>query len=366
MHRCEAMQDLVSVVIPAYNAAAFIDETLASALNQTYRNLEVIVVDDGSSDNTAEIVAAVAARDSRVRLLRQPNRGVAAARNLGIEHSQGAFVAPLDADDLWSPDKIARQITAMHEAGPRVGMVYAWSLVIDVASRILPRSGTAYHYCGDVVPYLIMHNFIGNGSTPLLRRDAVLEMGGYDPSLKASGGEGAEDLMLYLNIAERYKVALVPAFLIGYRVGPFSMSNNAWQMNHGHDLVLETMQARHPQLPNRIFRWSSSRSCFFNSGMSLRRGMFVSAVLLLARALARDPAFVLEPPFRRAISKLALRLTRRLGLTNGVETATLKFSDGSMYLDTFAAPPVPTFSRRRAAFAESLVEMALAGHRGRS
>jgi len=100
--------------------------------------------------------------------------------------------------------------------------------------------------------------------------------------------------------------------------------------------------------------------------MSLRRGMFVSGVLLFARALARDPTFVLEPPFRRAISKLALKLTRRLGLTNSVETATLKFSDASMNPDTFAAPQVPTFSRRRVAFVESIVEMALAGQPGRS
>jgi len=344
---------LVSIVIPAYNAAAFIGETLASALDQTYRNIEIVVVDDGSTDKTSEIVEAAATRDSRVRLLRQPNRGVAAARNLGIEHSQGAFVAPLDADDLWRPDKIARQVATMHRSGPRVGMVYTWSLLIDEASQILPRPGAAWYYYGNVVPYLITHNFVGNGSTPLLRRDCVLEVGGYDRSIRAHGGEGTEDLMLYLKIAEQYQVAFVPAFLVGYRMTPFSMSSNARQMIRGHELVLEVMRARHPELPNRIFRWSRSRTCFLMSGMSLRRRMFIFGVLLLARALAHDPALVLEPPFRRAISKLALRLTRR-ALTDGAKTAPAKFLETSLYPDAFASSEVPILSPRRIAFLSSL------------
>lgn len=100
----------VSVIIPAYNAEAFIGRTLESVLAQTYENIEVLVVDDGSRDRTAEIVASFAQKDSRVILLKQQNAGVAAARNLAIEKSRGEYIAPLDADDIWYPSKLDKQV----------------------------------------------------------------------------------------------------------------------------------------------------------------------------------------------------------------------------------------------------------------
>ena len=106
----------------------------------------------------------------------------------GIEHARGVYVAPLDADDIWHPDKIARQVAAMREGGPAVGMVYAWSLRIDEAGCVLSRPASLPRYVGDVYPFLVLYNFVSNGSTPLLRRDCVLQAGGYDPSLRARGG----------------------------------------------------------------------------------------------------------------------------------------------------------------------------------
>ena len=104
---------LVSVVIAAHNAAPYVASTLASACAQTYRALEVVVVNDGSTDSTADVVCGFAEADSRIRLLCQENKGVASARNLGIEAARGAFIAPLDADDVWYADKIARQLEVM-------------------------------------------------------------------------------------------------------------------------------------------------------------------------------------------------------------------------------------------------------------
>src|SRR5882724_12888422 len=106
-HR-DVVVELISVIIPAHNARAFIADTLASAQAQTYENLEIIVIDDGSTGDTATIVEAIAARDLRVRLLHQQNQGVASARNFAIRESLGTLIAPLDADDLWHPEKIAR------------------------------------------------------------------------------------------------------------------------------------------------------------------------------------------------------------------------------------------------------------------
>lgn len=104
---------LVSVIIPAYNAESFIEETLKSVLAQTYPAIEVLVIDDGSQDRTPEIVAGMAERDPRVVLVKQSNAGVAAARNLGIDQSKGEFIAPIDADDIWYPENLEKQVQCM-------------------------------------------------------------------------------------------------------------------------------------------------------------------------------------------------------------------------------------------------------------
>ncbi len=115
-------QPLVSVVIPAFNASTYIERTLRSVMRQTYAALEIVVVNDGSTDHTAKLVEQIAASDSRIRLLSTPNRGVAAARNTGIEASSGRFVAFLDADDLWHPTKIEKQVNALKRLSPRTGL----------------------------------------------------------------------------------------------------------------------------------------------------------------------------------------------------------------------------------------------------
>lgn len=348
------MEELVSVIIPAYNAAAFIADTLDSALAQTYRSLEVVVVDDGSTDATADIVGAAAARDSRVRLLRQQNRGVAAARNLGIEHCRGTLVAPLDADDLWHPDKIARQVAALRRAGPSVGMVYAWSSLIDERNQVVVPAGHVAHHEGAVFPFLVIHNFVGNASVPLLRRDHVREVGGYDPGLRARGGEGCEDLMLYLRIAERCNVALVPALLVGYRINAANMSNSLPQMQRGHDLVLEAVGARHPELPRRMYRWAASFNSIYLARRSLRRGRPLSAMRFIGRAIAQDPGALFEPPFRRTLAGLLARFSGSTGAGDSLGEPGVTFPDLCRQPSASAMPKTAAFSRRRYAFLKAL------------
>ena len=122
---------LISVIIPAYNAEIFIRRTLDSILAQTYTNIEILVVDDGSQDRTAEIVESFVEKDSRVTLLKQKNAGVATARNLAIEKSNGEYIAPIDADDIWYPQKLEKQAQCILEADQSIGLVYAWSVRID-------------------------------------------------------------------------------------------------------------------------------------------------------------------------------------------------------------------------------------------
>ena len=163
-------QPLVSVIIPAYNAERYIDKTLDSVLHQTYRNIEVLVVDDGSQDKTAEIIESISHHDHRVYPLYQTQLGVAAARNAAIRQSKGQLIAPIDADDIWYPQNLEKQVHCMLKAGPTVGLVYAWSVVID-EHGLLTGDFRASPIEGEVFETLLSHNFLGNASVCLIRRN---------------------------------------------------------------------------------------------------------------------------------------------------------------------------------------------------
>jgi Glycosyltransferases involved in cell wall biogenesis len=353
--------EVVSVIIPAYNAAAAIAETIASAQEQTYQDLEILVVDDGSTDDTAAIVEEIAARDTRVRLLRQSNQGVASARNFAIRESRGSLLAPLDADDLWHPEKIARQISIMRERGPTVGLVYAWSSSIDEQGQIIRLPERVSLQEGSIFPFLIIRNLIGNGSVPLLRRTCVIAVGGYDPSLRARGCEGCEDLLLYLTIAARYDVAVVPAFLIGYRKSAVSMSRNVEQMRRSRDLVIRTIRARHPELPGRIFRWATALNCWQMAGW-MHHVSLLTGSAFCARTFAYDPGFLFEPPLWISARRTATRLAQRVGLMDGECERGLRFLESRASSDGHLGLNTRLFSRRRYRFLQS--QAYATSHRG--
>ena len=239
-------EPLVSVIVPAFNSEATLDETLASVRAQTHRLLEIIVVDDGSTDGTAAIAERHADDDARVRVIRKANGGVASARNRGIAEATGTLIAPVDADDLWHPEKIERQLAALN-SHENVGLVYCWFAKIDEESRITHLERRSV-YEGNVLSDLCLHSIVGNGSTPLMLRSALVASGGYDESLRARCAQGCEDYKVYLRIAEDYDYALVRAFLVGYRQSHKSMSRDQRQMLRSRDLVMEEIGAARPDL----------------------------------------------------------------------------------------------------------------------
>lgn len=298
----------VTVVVPAYNAAGTIDETLRSVRAQTWRELEILVVDDGSQDGTPEIVLRHEAVDPRVRLIRQSNAGVAAARNRGIEEARAEFVAPVDADDLWHARKIERQMQAILAAGPRVALVYTWFAPIDEEGRIISMHPQPEAE-GDIFPLLCRRNLIGNASSALMRRAAVLEVGGYDASLRARDAQGCEDYKLYLQLAERHLFALVREYLTGYRHRTASMSGDLMQMLRSFDLVLGEFRQRHPErladfqaARNDFLRWS------FERALQYRR--LPEASRFAAEMLRSDPGFGL-PAMLRVPAALSWRAVAR-------------------------------------------------------
>ena len=249
----------------------------------------MVVVDDGSTDPTPEIVASFAERDRRVRLLRQSNAGVAAARNLAIAQSRGSYVAPLDADDLWHPEKLAYQVAAMRQRGRQVGVVYCWRRVIDVAGHVIGEDRLWYPHEGRVLAAVLLGNVPGNGSVPLIRREDLLNVGGFDTTLRRQGAQGCEDLEIYVQLAERCEFALVPLFLVGYRARPQNMSSDPRRISRSEAIVLERARQRHPELPARLFRLAVSRAEFRAAQRHLRCGLLTRGLLFLLKAVGRDP-----------------------------------------------------------------------------
>src|SRR5687768_4414886 len=152
---------LVSVVVPAFNAEDSLEATLRSVAGQSWRDLEIIIVDDGSTDRTAAIAEAFCARDPRGTLLRKANNGVASARNHGLAHARGEWVAPVDADDLWHPTKIGKQVAAALAAPEQPGFVYCWFRTVDGEGRVT-GSGEAQAVDGPALRRLAYMNFVGN------------------------------------------------------------------------------------------------------------------------------------------------------------------------------------------------------------
>lgn len=277
-------QPLVSVIIPAYNAEQFIAQTLESVIAQTYRNIEMIVVDDGSEDGTAGIVKHYMEQDSRIQLLQQPNAGVAAARNLGIEKSKGEFIAPLDADDIWRTENLEKQVNSFLKADDSVGIVYSWSFYIDEngfpVDDFCVAKVEGYFYTT-----LLCHNFIGNASATLLRRSCLKEIGGYSMKLKDQKAQGCEDFDLYLRIAEHYQIKVVPEFLVGYRKLSNGMSSNYKSMARSHEMVLQNSYRKYPEIPAILYHLSRSSLYLYFARQSYQHGDSKTALSWLGNSL---------------------------------------------------------------------------------
>lgn len=306
------MTPAVSVIVPAHNAAPTLERTLRAALSQTVSDIEVIVVDDGSSDGTADVASSLAREDSRLRLIGQANAGVAAARNAGLAAARAALVAPLDADDLWHPEKLERQAAHLEAAGSAAGMAYCWSVEIDGADRVVQHRRDVDRYEGDCVAPLIVSNFVGNGSVPLMRTALVRHVGGWAGEMLAADAQGCEDWLLYLKMARCADIALTPAFLVGYRQSAGAMSRSMRSMRRSHGMVLREAQRDAGGLPRCLFRWSRAEFLAYEAEMRLETPSHdLAAAASFARAVALDPSWAFRPSTRRRLTRL---LANRIGL----------------------------------------------------
>jgi glycosyltransferase involved in cell wall biosynthesis len=297
---------LVSVIVPAFNAAIYIRQTLDSVLAQTYRKFEVIVVDDGSSDSTARIVEEFAARDSRFQLVRQSNAGVGAARNMAIERAQGKYLAPLDADDLWSPRKLATQVACMEQSGVNTGLVYCSSTLIDEQGNLL-HSGETKTLEGRLRHAMVLKNLLGNASVPLFRTSALEKVGLY-LTREEQGGQGCEDWDLALRIAENFEVRVVPEHLVRYRQCASAMSVNVAGMEASFGTVMRRARQRNGDLPPAAFRWSAGYFYQYIAEKCYESHHYPGCIRYLTRAIGANPVLLLNPRIYKTATKSLLSL----------------------------------------------------------
>ena len=229
----------VSVVIPAYNHARYLPEAIESALAQTLPPHEVIVVDDGSRDDTPAVLEQYRAR---ITIISQQNAGVSAARNHGVERSTGDFLAFLDADDVWLPSKLERQVECLREH-PEAGLVHCGVQEIDTAGQPLRLCQLGMESAPDggeaVADEMLMFRrptILGGGSGVMIPRRVFGEAGGFDLRLSTSA-----DWDLYYRIARRHPVAFVPEPLLRYRLHGANMHGNIQAMEQ--DMLLAFRKA---------------------------------------------------------------------------------------------------------------------------
>ena len=342
---------LVSIVIPAYNRAHLIGETLRSALDQTYRPIEIIVVDDGSADDTRRVAESFG---PLVRCVRQANAGVAAARNRGFAEARGEFVALLDSDDLWLPWKLEAQVRILR-AFPEVGMVWTDMTAIDEGGAVLrerylremygafesvrleevlareaswaedgalpPAVADAPVYRGDVFPAIFEGNVV-HTSTVLLRRDRLRALGGFDTRFKPCG----EDYDFHMRTCAGGPVAFLDTPSILYRIGAEDQITSRHLLHFArHDLLsvrrwLELAEGRARMAPEKV-QARLARTYAWIGEEEVNAGNWPEARRSLWRTLRLHPcqprsalllAFTLVPPAALRAVRRALRLLREL------------------------------------------------------
>jgi glycosyltransferase involved in cell wall biosynthesis len=281
---------LISVIIPTYNSERTIAQTVESVLNQSFSSLELIVVDDGSTDSTLTLLDQIA--DPRLAVHRYHQSGVAASRNRGLALAAGRFVAFLDHDDIWTPDKLEAQYEALQDH-PQAAAAYSLVDCIDESGRFL-HPGSRVTVSGDLYARLLLTDFVDTISNPLLRKHALEDVGGFNEST-----DGADDWDVLLRLAAKHPFVCVPRVQVLYREHPDSLSFDVSGMEDAILRVSERAFAAVPASFQHLKRVSLGNSYKYLTTRALRghpsrrRGLL--AARFLGTAVRRDPLLSLTP-----------------------------------------------------------------------
>jgi glycosyltransferase involved in cell wall biosynthesis len=289
----------VSVVMPSYNAARFVTAAIDSVLAQTVQDFEILVVDDGSTDDTCEVLAKY---DAPIKYLYKPNGGVSSARNFGIENARGKYIAFLDADDLWLPEKLEKQL-AILEADAQIGLVYAATEKVDENLQNVGyiEANSYEDYCEALL--LNLNIVAGSCSSAIVRRDVALQTNGFDAEFSTCA-----DWEYWLRLSLLTKFAPIKEYLVKYRVVAGSMSSNPYVSKRDTLGVLNKFFAS-PDLPEKYKKLKNkaiSNNLMVVSGEFLHNGKVGESLACMWKSLRLYPQNIARP------LGLPLRLAKRL------------------------------------------------------
>jgi len=268
---------LVSVIIPTYNRSAFLRNAIRSVLKQTFRDFEILVVDDASAIDVARIVEGFG--DSRIRLLRHDrNRGEAAARNTGVLYARGEYLAFLDDDDEWLAEKLEKQVSVLSNESPSVGGIYTGFHVVDITDETILYTKIP-SISGTIFRELLRHNVIGTPSTLMVRRACIERVGLFDGSIVYG-----VDHDLYLRIARYFAFACIPHPLVRYHVHDGRMSNDPDVVLYGMKALTRRYGRERGFLVNRKVLgcgyYDAGIACLDRNQRKRARMLFLAAILM--------------------------------------------------------------------------------------
>ncbi|MDJ0736161.1 MAG: glycosyltransferase [Nostocaceae cyanobacterium] len=293
---------IVSVIIPVYNGEKTIQKTIETVLSQTMNDFELIVINSGSTDLTLNIISQI--QDSRLQVFSYPQANVAVNRNRGFNHSRSKFITFLDADDLWTADKLEAQYKALLE-NPEAGVVYSWTDCVDETGKFL-RKCSYVKWAGDVYPQLLLDDFIGNGSNVMIRREAFEFVGGFDESLT-----NAEDTDICLRLAAKYQFVNISKVQVFYRIYSNSKSSNILPLEKSNLAVIQKAYTdkkaakyqhfKKYSLAN-LYKYLSYKALDASPGQQKT----LHAIRFLFYAVYTDPLLLFKPVLFKAFIKLFL------------------------------------------------------------
>ena len=294
------MDPLVSVIIPTYNRADLVAQAVQSVLNQTYSNIETIVVDDGSTDNTREVLRKY---QDRISYVYQERSERSKARNEGFRHSRGNYIAFLDSDDIWLPTKIEKQVQVLNEK-PDVGLVYVDVQFIDTHGN--PCDGDiSWDEPTRQVLYedLMTHNIVtGTTSSAMIRRTCLENIGLFDESMNT-----CEDLDLYRRIARYYDFHKINLPLVKFRIHAGNTQHNTSAIAKGWEIMIEKISQDTPP----EFQYYKNEAIIKNlsqvASLYRRAGQLHSFFAFCAKSVVQRPNWILTYGFWRDLVRLSLR-----------------------------------------------------------
>lgn len=282
----------VTVVVPAYNVGSYMRQSLESLERQSLQSFEVIIVNDGSTDNTESIAQEFCDRDRRFKVLTKTNGGLSSARNAGIRHAQSNYIAMLDGDDLYEPDKLASHVRHL-DRDRQIGVVYSASKVIREDGRPTFMTLSGRPLSSNLVFSLLCKNFFGHGSNAVFRREIFEQVGEFDETLRSS-----EDIDFWLRIASdgRWSFYREPKPLSCYRVRPAGLSFNIVQMQSSHERVLQSAYQRSPKQIEPWLPTAYAHMYRFLARIALTAGNLEQSRSLIQQAWKSDRSIFLNDP----------------------------------------------------------------------